>query len=47
MFFNKGGAYDTLKSYYIFNNGNWNAKSIGDHENKMIEKIITHYEKSN
>lgn len=47
MFFNKGGAYDTLKSYYIFNNDNWNAKSIEEHKNKMIEKIITHYEKSN
>lgn len=47
MFFNKGGAYDTLKSYYIFNNDNWNATSIEEHKNKMIEKIIKHYEKSN
>lgn len=47
MFFNKGGAYDTLKSYYIFNNDNWNATSIQEHKTKMIEKIITHYEKSN
>ncbi|WP_163397751.1 DUF262 domain-containing protein [Flavobacterium fluviatile] len=47
MFFNKGGAYDTLKSYYIFNNDNWNATRIEEHKNKMIEKIIKHYEKSN
>lgn len=38
MFFNKGGAYDTLKSYYVFNNDNWNAKTIEEHKNKMIEK---------
>jgi hypothetical protein len=47
MFFNKGGAYDTLKSYYIFNKDNWNTTSIEEHKNKMIEKIIAHYEKSN
>lgn len=47
MFFNKGGAYDTLKSYYVFNNDNWNAKTIEEHKNKMIEKIIKHYEVTN
>lgn len=47
IFYNKGGAYDTLKSYYIFKNDNWNATSIEEHKTKMIEKIIKHYEKSN
>lgn len=47
MFFNKGGAYDTLKSYYIFINDNWNADIIEKNKEIMIEKIIKHYEKSN
>ncbi len=44
LFFNKGGAYDTLKSYYIFKYDKWNPENIEDHKIQMIKKIKYHYQ---
>lgn len=43
--FKKKENYDSLKSYYIFNsdNENWNEKTINNHNNEMIKKILSHY----
>lgn len=45
MFKEKRDAYDTLKSYYIFEKSAhpWNKDSIKKHQKKMIKKIIKHY----
>jgi len=45
MFNEKRDAYDTLKSYYIFEKSSlpWNKESIKRHQKKMIKKIIKHY----
>lgn len=43
MFINKNNTYDTLKSFYIFQNKLWEVKEIEKHESDMIEVIKTHY----
>ncbi|ABG60179.1 DUF262 domain-containing protein [Cytophaga hutchinsonii] len=45
MFNNKNISYDTLKSYYIFQNEIWTKKEIIQHQNEMIELICKHYKK--
>lgn len=48
MFKEKRDSYDTLKSYYIFNqNDDWNSDRIKQHRNEMIDKIIEHYNHGN
>jgi uncharacterized protein with ParB-like and HNH nuclease domain len=41
-FLNKS-TYDSLKSYYIFNNTTWNASDIEIHRELMISKLLSHY----
>ncbi|CAM4171278.1 DUF262 domain-containing protein [Gillisia hiemivivida] len=45
MFKEKRDAYDTLKSYYIFEKSAhpWNIDSIKEHQKEMIKKITKHY----
>lgn len=43
MFINKNNTYDTLKSYFIFQNKIWTTNEIEQHESDMIERIKTHY----
>lgn len=43
MFCEKSDSYDTLKSYYIFMNGEWNAKTISEHREIMIKKLLEYY----
>ena len=44
MFKEKQETYDTLKSYYIFKeNVEWTIAQIEEHKNKMIDKILKHY----
>lgn len=45
MFNEKGDSFDTLKSFYIFKSfdSDWSTTEIGIHEEKMIQKIIKHY----
>lgn len=44
MFEEKKETYDTLKSFYIFNNQTeWNVDSIRIHKDKMIDLIQEHY----
>jgi len=44
MFQEKAETYDTLKSFYIFNDQTeWNIDSITNHMNNMIELIEKHY----
>jgi len=45
MFINKNNTYDTLKSYYIFQNKIWTITEIAKHDSDMIEVIKTHYNK--
>lgn len=45
MFINRNNTYDTLKSYYIFQNKNWTITEIEKHGSEMIEVIKTHYNK--
>lgn len=48
MFKEKRESYDTLKSYYIFNqNDEWNSDRIKQHRDEMIEKLLTHYNHGN
>lgn len=48
MFKEKRESYDTLKSYYIFNqNDEWNSDRIKQHRDEMIEKLLTHYSHGN
>ncbi len=37
-------VYDTLKSYFIFNNASWKEGVIENHKETMIKYIINHYE---
>jgi uncharacterized protein with ParB-like and HNH nuclease domain len=41
-FVNKS-TYDSLKSFYIFNNEYWDTKEINDHLKDMITRILNHY----
>jgi uncharacterized protein with ParB-like and HNH nuclease domain len=43
MFINKNNTYDTLKSYYIFQNKIWTIAELKKHESDMIESIKRHY----
>ncbi len=43
MFNDKKDTYDTLKSYYIFNNDAWNKDAIDNHRCEMICMILQHY----
>jgi uncharacterized protein with ParB-like and HNH nuclease domain len=45
MFRNKNNMYDTLKSYYIFQNkfSKWTTSEIEQHKIDMVEKIKAHY----
>lgn len=43
MFEEKRDTYDTLKSFYVFNNTNWSITEIEDHRTQMIEKIKNYY----
>ena len=43
MFMGKKDSYDTLKSYYIFKEENWEPKKIEKHRDNMIEKLKEHY----
>ncbi|WP_461791737.1 DUF262 domain-containing protein [Pedobacter sp.] len=45
MFKNKSDTYDTLKSYYIFNDyTEWTIVEIIQHKEKMIDLIKNHYQ---
>ncbi|MCB0703527.1 MAG: HNH endonuclease, partial [Ignavibacteriae bacterium] len=44
MFRDRRETYDTLKSYYIFQNDNWNKIEIIKHLETMISKIEEHYD---
>ena len=43
MFQEKRDSYDTLKSFYIFSNDEWDKDKICEHRCKMIGKILKHY----
>lgn len=43
MFNEKKDTYDTLKSYYIFQNDNWSTDKIEEHKDLMLFKILKHY----
>jgi len=43
MFHNKNNTFDTLKSYFIFQNNLWTLTEIEQHQNDMIERIKAHY----
>jgi hypothetical protein len=45
MFINKNNTYDTLKSYFVFQNKIWTEEEIKKHQSDMIERIKTHYKK--
>lgn len=45
--FEEKNSYDTLKSYYIFQNNKWNSELIEKHCKEMIDKIIEHYNHGN
>lgn len=42
-FENKQKTYDTLKSFFIFQNENWDDKTIIKHKEDMIDRIKVHY----
>lgn len=41
--FNYKNSYDTLKSFFIFQNEAWTITEIEQHQSDMIEKIKSHY----
>ena len=43
LFMNKNNTYDTLKSFYIFQNKSWSIKEIEKHQSDMIKIIKAHY----
>ena len=43
MFNEKKDTYDTLKSYYIFQNDNWSTNEVEEHKDLMLFKILKHY----
>lgn len=44
IFEEKKETYDTLKSFYIFNNQTkWETDSIDEHKNQMVELLENHY----
>lgn len=45
QFVNKNNTYDTLKSFFIFQNKAWTITEITQHQSDMIDKIKTHYTK--
>ncbi len=42
-FIHKNNTYDTLKSYFIFQNPRWTTTEIGQHKIDMIDKLKVHY----
>lgn len=43
MFKEKSDSYDTLKSFYVFQENTWDSSTIVSHREKMIKIITNHY----